>query len=175
MRMNSKGYTLIELITVMVIMGVLTGLAVNRYHDLTQDANISATKGNLGTMRAGITLIHAKALITGISASNPEWPSVSELNNNSLDASRPAALANLKLIEGPSGGVCASACMPESMVSNLASLAARKTIVAATTAQADARIPPGGPGAWAYDPATGQLYPNQATPNDSRGIPANQW
>ncbi len=175
-RENEKGFTLIELITVIVVLGILSAVAVTRFQDLTQDANISSTKGNLGSIRAGIHLLHAKILLAGVSASNPEWPTVAELNNNALDgATRPAILANLKVVEGPSGGVCASVCLPEDLVSTQATLAARKTVLTATTAQADTRTPPGGAGGWAYDPATGQFYVNQALPNDSKGVPASQW
>ncbi|MFQ5598434.1 MAG: type II secretion system protein [Nitrospiria bacterium] len=175
MQIGTKGYTLIELITVMVMIGVLTGLAVARYHDLTQEANVSASKGNLGTIRAGITLIHAKTILFGVSETNPEWPSVTELNNNALDASRPPSLANLKIIDGPSGDVCSLTCMPESFISTLGTLNERRKIVVVTTSEANARILQTEAGAWAYDAATGQFYVNQETPNDSRGIPANQW
>jgi len=175
-RENERGFTLIELITVIVVLGILSAVAVTRFQDLAQDANISSTKGNLGSTRAGIHLLHAKILLVGVSAGNPEWPTVAELNNNALDgASRPAQLANLKIIEGPSGGVCASICLPEDLVSTQATLAARKTVVVATTVQADARTPPGGAGGWAYDPATGQFFVNQVLPNDSKGVPASQW
>lgn len=175
-RNNEKGFTLIELITVIVILGILSAVAVTRFQDLAQDANISSTKGNLGSIRAGVHMLHAKILLAGVAVGNPEWPTVAELNSNALDgASRPAPLANLKVVEGPSGGVCASLCLPEDPISSQATLSARKTVVAATTGQADARTPPGGAGGWAYDPATGQFYVNQASPNDSKGIPASQW
>lgn len=176
MRKEERGFTLVELITVITVLGILSAVAVTRFQDLAQDANISSTKGNLGTTRAGIHLLHAKILLAGVSASNPEWPTVAELNNNVLDAAtRPAQLSNLKMVEGPSGGVCSSACMPEDLVSTQATLAAKKTVVAATTAQADARTPPGGVGGWAYDPVTGQFYVNQTVPSDSKGVPASQW
>ncbi len=174
-RQNEKGFTLVELITVIVILGILSAVAVTRFQDLTQDANVSSTKGNLGSVRAGIHLLHAKILLAGTSGTNPEWPTVAELNNNALAGTRPATIANLKVIEGPSGGVCASACLPEDLVSTQATITARKTVVAATTVQADARTPPGGAAGWAYDPATGQFYVNQALPNDSKGLPASQW
>lgn len=175
MRLGTKGFTLIELITVMVVLGILTALAVTRYHDLAQDAKMSASKGNLGTIRAGITLIHAKTVLTGVSESNPEWPSATELNNNALDASRPPSMANLKIIDGLSWEVCGSACMPESLISSLENLTERRKIVEVTTAEANARILSTEPGGWAYDADTGQFYVNQETPNDSRGIPANHW
>lgn len=176
LRGNQKGFTLVELITVIVVLGILSSVAVTHFQDLIQDANISSTKGNIGSIRGGIHLLHAKILISGISVSNPEWPTLDELNNNALSSAfRPSSLADLKVIEGPSGGACASVCLPEDLISTQATVAARKNVVSATTAQADTRTPPGGTGGWAYDPLTGQFFANQVLPNDSKGIPASQW
>lgn len=167
------GFTLIELIVIIVVLGILTAVAVTRYQDLTSDANISASKGNLGTMRAGVQLLHAKFLVAGVSGSNPEWPTTAELNNNITAGRTPASLNGLKLIEGPSTATCTE-CMPENLVGT-GTLAQRKTVVQVGTGTADARTPSGGSEGWAYDPASGQLYVNQAAPTDGKGVPANQW
>ncbi|HEX9758692.1 MAG TPA: prepilin-type N-terminal cleavage/methylation domain-containing protein [Nitrospiria bacterium] len=174
---NTKGFTLIELIVIIVVLGLLAAVAVTRYQDLTSDAMISTSKGNLGSIRSGIKILHAKVLLAGVSASNPEWPTLAELNANITSGRTPASLNNLKMIEGPSGGSCqaANVCMPEDLVSTLATVGARSTVMGASTAQANSRTPPGGSGGWAYDENTGQFYVNQANPVDSRGIPANQW
>jgi MSHA pilin protein MshA len=174
---NERGFTLIELIVVIVVLGILTAVAVTRYQDLTTEAMISTTKGNLGTIRGGINLLHARILLAGVSASNPEWLTLAEINANLTSGRTPATLNNLKVIEGPSSGSCqtASVCMPENVVSTLATFSARSTIVSATTAEADARTPPGGSGGWAYDQNSGQFYVNQAAPSDSRGVAANLW
>ena len=175
--LGEKGFTLIELIVVIVVLGVLSALAVTLYQDLTEEALISSSKANLGTIRSGINLLHAKFLIAGISASNPEWPSLAELNANISFGRSPATLNNLRFVNGPSSGNCqtVNVCMPENFSSTLGTLAARSGVVSATTAQADARTPPGGVGGWAYDEISGQFYINQATPLDSRGVSANFW
>lgn len=170
---SQKGFTLIELIVIIVVLGILTAVAVTRYQDLTTDANISATKGNLGTMRAGIQLLHAKFILAGVGGSNPEWPTVAEMNNNLTAGRTPASLNGLKLIEGPSTASCAQ-CMPENLVGT-GTLTQRKTVVSVSTASADARTPSGGSEGWAYDDASGQLYVNQAAPTDGKGVPANEW
>ena len=174
---DTNGFTMIELIVIIVVLGILTAVAVTRYQDLTADAVISTSKGNLGTIRGAANLIHAKALLAGVSASNPEWPTLAELNANITSGRTPATMNNLKIIEGPSSGSCSAAniCMPENLVSTLATFTTRSTVVGASTAQADSRTPPGGAGGWAYDENTGQFYVNQTTPVDSRGVAANQW
>ena len=175
--LGERGFTLIELIVVIVILGVLSTLAVTRYQDLMEEALISSSKGNLGTIRGGINLLHAKFLMAGFSASNPEWPVLAELNANISFGRSPGTLNNLKMVNGPSSGTCqtVNVCMPENFSSILGTLAARSGVVSATTAQADARTPPGGVGGWAYDENSGQFYINQTTPLDSRGVPANLW
>lgn len=175
-RRNDGGFTLIELIIIIVVLGILTAIAVTRFQDITADAAVAATKGNLATVRGAIQLIHAKTLIAGVSASNPEFPTVAEMNNNRTSSTRPASVSGLKLIDGPSGTNCQipNICMPENSVSPLGTLAARSAVVGVTAADADARVVTGSSG-WAYSPDSGDFYANQATPADGKGISANRW
>lgn len=60
MNRNKKGFTLIELIMIIVILGILAAVAVPQYFDLTSDAEDAAELGVVGGVRAGIQTYFAQ-------------------------------------------------------------------------------------------------------------------
>lgn len=58
--MGKRGFTLIELVMIIVILGILVAAAIPKFVDLTTQAKISATKGGLAAMRATIAIQYAK-------------------------------------------------------------------------------------------------------------------
>ena len=61
---NEKGFTLIELIIVIVILGILSVVAIPRYQDLRTDAAIAAADGVYGAAEGASAVNFASRLVS---------------------------------------------------------------------------------------------------------------
>ena len=86
--MNSKGFTLIELVVVIVILGVLAVSAVPKYINLQADARTATLEGVKAAMQGASALVYGKSLVAGnqkLSATNNPKPTITLSDGTELD------------------------------------------------------------------------------------------
>lgn len=62
---KSQGFTLIELVVVIIILGILAVTAAPKFLNLQKDAKVSALEGGRAALAGANSLVYSKALILG--------------------------------------------------------------------------------------------------------------
>lgn len=99
---RQSGFTLIELVVVIVILGILAATAAPKFMNLQGDARISTLNGLKGSVKSAISMVYSKAILKGIekSETGKVCASSSDLNGTSctdeidIVFGRPDATAN---------------------------------------------------------------------------------
>jgi len=60
---DEKGFTLVEVIVVIIILGILAVVAIPRYLDMRAEAEKGVAKGITASLRGAVSLRHAKYLL----------------------------------------------------------------------------------------------------------------
>jgi len=151
-RHHQAGFTLVELITVILILGVLAAVALPRFADLQSKAREAKVKAIAGSMRAAVGLVKASAMANAISCSSATGTTVSlEGQAVALNHCYPQALGTFGT--GILGAANVSAADGWTIVGGAASVASLVTIqlsdaatpascAIAYTSAADANTPP---------------------------------
>ncbi len=131
---GNSGFTLIELVIIIVVLGILAAIAIPKYQDISSEAKEAACRGALGGLRSGITIFYANMAVTTGSA---DWPTGVNLNT----------IGSVMEQEVPENPYCDDANYPDSIV---ITVNARGTMEGTDCG-------------WAYNETTGELWPNTNT------------
>jgi len=128
---SHAGFTLIELVIIIVVLGILAAVAIPKYQDITAEAKESACRGSLANLRSGITIYYANQAVKSGSAEFPPYDSLVKDGVVMLNGS-------------PKNPYQRDDRAPDSIV---------------LTAKAKGKKQ-GNWGGWAYNPNTGEIWPN---------------
>ena len=67
---NQKGFTLIEIIAVLVILGILAAVAIPKYMDMQSQARIKAVQGAISALQSTTSMNYSRALLANPPTAN---------------------------------------------------------------------------------------------------------
>jgi MSHA pilin protein MshA len=86
MKSTQHGFTMIELIVVIVILGVLSAVALPRFTNVQRDARIAKLNAARGAVLAASAMIHGASLVRGGVADGANCPGTAVTANNNAGA-----------------------------------------------------------------------------------------
>lgn len=79
-----SGFTLIELIMVIVILATLSAFALPRFSNLTSQSNIAILEGLEGAISVGAKLVYSKSVIEGLQDKRKIWLDIDDDGSNDI-------------------------------------------------------------------------------------------
>lgn len=67
---KQAGFTIVELVVVIALLGILAAVALPRFLNVTNDAHIASNEGTAGALRSAVGLVKARAVVDEVTNGN---------------------------------------------------------------------------------------------------------
>ena len=142
-RLKAKGFTLIELMIVVAIIGILAAIAIPRFAQMLEKSREGATKGNLGSIKSAASIYYGDT--------QGSWPSTLQSYSTYAFSKYLDSISTVKV----TGAFVAGSTSP---AGNLVTMTTQSS------------VPAGSGTGWLYDSNFGSVYVN-STVRDSKQLP----
>lgn len=175
-QLRESGFTLIEILMVILLVAILAGIAIPQFIDFQTEARNAATQASVGALRTAISNQKAQMIIR-CAASPSSWPPAANINaNNITNANTPCTAAQV-----PASQV---AFMASGIPSNPWGAVGTATTVTDCTGGdctqgngngCDGNAYDATHGGWCYNPASGAIWANSANNGGAAGATENNY
>jgi prepilin-type N-terminal cleavage/methylation domain-containing protein len=154
-RNSRAGFTLIELVMVILLLAILAAIAIPNFIDFRTDAKNGVTYGALGAIRSAVAISVASIQVKeDPTIPSPKYPTLLEMQANSFTVSHPQLSATYLL--DPSAGVPKNpwslSTLAAAFQNSMINCQQAKTIIFSTSGQ-DYR-------GWCYRETSGEVWAN---------------
>lgn len=167
LRKNERGFTLIEILMVVLVVGILAAVAIPQFVDFSGDAKNAATQSALSTLRGSIATQYAHMKLR-CGAGPGIFPTVAQLNANDItNGANPCTTAEVSVVADRK--FVTSSALPDNpwgggaVRNTVAACAGAATGCNKTDATAcDGNAYTAASTGWCYNVATGEIWANSA-------------